>query len=257
MVVLPGGSDSAAPCPSVRAVLLGPSDLLMTSVEVGLSAAGIDTSRLDPRTHPPSSSLFAQPSPVVLVAVGEIDSGDVIQLARRHDAMVLALAQDSATERAAAAVAAGAHSWIRTSTPLSGVVRAVREAAAGRSTMSPASRARLSARHREGLEALDADRRLLEGLTRREREVLDLLVAGHRPVEAASALVVGMPTIRTHIRHILRKLGVNSVLQATEFDRDVSRRRALLSPAPLPSGSSVPADRSRRVSRPASGHVRT
>lgn len=222
----------AAPRSSVRALLLGPPDLLMTSVEVGLSAAGIETRRLDSRTDRPGSAMFARPGLVVLVDVGELDPGAVIDLAQRHDATVLALAPDSATERAAAAVAAGAQSWIRTSTPLGGVVQAVREAAAGRSGMSPASRASLSALHHDGLEALEADIRRLDRLTRREREVLDLLVAGHRPAQAATAMVVAMPTVRTHIRHILRKLGVNSVQQATEFDRDVSRRRALLAPAP-------------------------
>lgn len=47
-------------------------------------------------------------------------------------------------------------------------------------------------------------------LTPREADVLELLQAGHANAEIAAALHVGIETVRTHARHIYRKLGVST-----------------------------------------------
>lgn len=47
------------------------------------------------------------------------------------------------------------------------------------------------------------------GLTQRESEVLELLVAGHSNKGVASKLVVSEDTVKTHIRGLYRKLGVS------------------------------------------------
>lgn len=47
-------------------------------------------------------------------------------------------------------------------------------------------------------------------LTPREADVLELLQAGHSNAEIAVALHVGIETVRTHARHIYRKLGVST-----------------------------------------------
>ena len=46
------------------------------------------------------------------------------------------------------------------------------------------------------------------GLTAKEREVLVLLLCGCSNPEIAEELYVAVPTVRTHVRSILRKLGV-------------------------------------------------
>jgi len=46
------------------------------------------------------------------------------------------------------------------------------------------------------------------GLTQRESEVLDLLVAGHSNRSVAATLVVSEDTVKTHIRSLYRKLDV-------------------------------------------------
>jgi len=51
-------------------------------------------------------------------------------------------------------------------------------------------------------------------LTAREREVLELLVAGHDFKEIADALIVSVYTVRAHIRNIYDKLHVHSKSQA-------------------------------------------
>jgi DNA-binding CsgD family transcriptional regulator len=45
-------------------------------------------------------------------------------------------------------------------------------------------------------------------LTRREREVLTLIAAGHTNREMAESLVVSPETVKTHVRHVLNKFGV-------------------------------------------------
>jgi DNA-binding NarL/FixJ family response regulator len=47
-------------------------------------------------------------------------------------------------------------------------------------------------------------------LSRREREVLAGLVAGQAPKEIAAALGVAVPTVRSQVRQLFAKLGVNS-----------------------------------------------
>ena len=54
----------------------------------------------------------------------------------------------------------------------------------------------------------------VERLTPRQREVLELLGAGEDARQIAAALGITVATVRTHIRHILRTLGVHTQLAA-------------------------------------------
>ena len=54
----------------------------------------------------------------------------------------------------------------------------------------------------------------LDALTPREREILDLVAQGQANKEIAAALGISERTARTHVSHVLRKLGVSSRTQA-------------------------------------------
>jgi DNA-binding CsgD family transcriptional regulator len=58
------------------------------------------------------------------------------------------------------------------------------------------------------------DRDLLDLLTSREREVLEMLAEGETNASIARRLVVSEDTVKTHVKHILRKLGVRNRSQA-------------------------------------------
>ena len=53
-----------------------------------------------------------------------------------------------------------------------------------------------------------------KNLTERERDVLRLMVDGRSNPEIAEQLIVSRSTVKTHVSHILEKLGVNSRLEA-------------------------------------------
>lgn len=55
------------------------------------------------------------------------------------------------------------------------------------------------------------------GLSVREREVLSLIAAGHTNAEIAEALYISVPTVKSHITHILGKLDLPSRSAATAF----------------------------------------
>jgi len=54
-------------------------------------------------------------------------------------------------------------------------------------------------------------------LTARETQVVRLLAGGQSPREIAAELRISLATVRTHIRNVLRKLGVHGATQAVTF----------------------------------------
>nr|WP_173667326.1 helix-turn-helix transcriptional regulator [Frankia torreyi] len=55
---------------------------------------------------------------------------------------------------------------------------------------------------------------LPDGLTPREREVLRLLAAGATNAQIANALTVSETTVKSHVKHILRKLRASNRAEA-------------------------------------------
>ena len=72
---------------------------------------------------------------------------------------------------------------------------------------------RLIHRRREQDDAV----RQLSKLTRRERQVLGLLAGGADNDRIAQVLVISPETARTHVQHVLNKLGMHSRLAVAAF----------------------------------------
>ena len=66
-------------------------------------------------------------------------------------------------------------------------------------------------------------------LTRRQREVLQLVAAGHSTEEIARELTLSLETVRNHLRRLLHALNAHSRVEAIA----TAHRLGLLSPSPL------------------------
>jgi len=90
----------------------------------------------------------------------------------------------------------------------------VRVAAAGDALLAPSVTRRLiEAFARRPVSASPAPSRLAS-LTPRERDILLLVARGQSNTEIARALVVSEATVKTHVAHLLAKLGLRDRVQA-------------------------------------------
>jgi NarL family two-component system response regulator LiaR len=112
------------------------------------------------------------------------------------------------------AVEAGASGFLNKTRALEEVIDAVKAAAAGEVLIEPATLARVLSVVSRQRETQRETQRLLDQLTQREREILDLTAQGKRNDDVARELYISPQTVHTHVRNILRKLGVNSRLEA-------------------------------------------
>jgi PAS domain S-box-containing protein len=147
------------------------------------------------------------------------DGADLIEDLRDRDARIQTLVLSAHTDRAsvARAVQKGATAVLSKTTHLHEIVSAVRRMQAGETLMQldeVVELLRFDGRRRE--RELD-ERRQIESLTAREREVLELLATGLDSAAIAARLHISPRTQRNHVASILAKLAVHSQLQAVVF----------------------------------------
>lgn len=115
-----------------------------------------------------------------------------------------------------AALHAGATGFLLKNAPADDLIAAVRVVAAGDALLAPSVTRRIIADY-AGRPEKTAREAELETLTDREREVLRLLATGKSNAEIAAGLHVGEGTVKTHVSHLLRKLGLRDRVQAVVF----------------------------------------
>ncbi|HYZ70330.1 MAG TPA: response regulator transcription factor, partial [Thermoleophilaceae bacterium] len=133
------------------------------------------------------------------------------------DAQALVLSAHVDRGAMARAVQQGAAAVLSKATHLHDVVASVRRLRAGEALIpldEVVELLRLAGRERE--RELD-ERRLIDSLTPREREVLQLVALGLDSEGVAARLHISPRTQRNHMANILGKLGVHSQLQALIF----------------------------------------
>jgi DNA-binding NarL/FixJ family response regulator len=131
-------------------------------------------------------------------------------LAERPRLKVVAVTALPDTDAVTEAIRMGFSGYVTKDTPLSQFVASVRSVLAGQVVVThrPAHRLTL---------ADDGEAFLLHQLTRRERDVLALLMEGAGPADIAGRLSVSRNTVRTHVQNILMKLQVHTRLEAVAF----------------------------------------
>ena len=133
---------------------------------------------------------------------------------KRLGARVLMLSASQDSHLLAQCLEAGADGLLDKARSFEELIDDLEEAASGRSVLRPEARAALLDelhRHRRREHARHVS---LAGLTPRETEILSAIMQGRSADQIAEASRVAPSTVRTQIKSILRKLGVNSQLAA-------------------------------------------
>jgi NarL family two-component system response regulator LiaR len=169
--------------------------------QVGEAAGGEEAVRLSARLLPD----------VVLMdlVMPEVDGATATRSIRSccPQVQVIALTSFREQELVQAALEAGAISYLLKNVNADELAQAIRLAHAGRATLAPEAAEAL-------IQAATHPPRLGQDLTRREREVLALIVKGLSNMEIAERLVVSRSTVRFHVSNILSKFGAANRAEA-------------------------------------------
>lgn len=122
---------------------------------------------------------------------------------------VLMLTISENDEDLLAAIEAGADGYLLKSAEPEELCYAIRQVAAGQSVLSPQVTAKVM---RAAAQSWGQKHRV--SLSRREREVLAELAQGATTAEIAATLIIAESTVKTHVHHILEKLGAANRTEA-------------------------------------------
>ena len=151
-----------------------------------------------------------------LVMPGMDGIGAMRELRRRStSARVIVLTSFLDDDRLMPALQAGAAGYLLKDVEPAELARAVRSACADEALIDPTVAARLlHTLSSDGARGAGAVAAAIDQLTRREREVLELIALGHSNKRIALELGVAEKTVKTHVGHLLAKLGVADRTQA-------------------------------------------
>ena len=135
-------------------------------------------------------------------------------LARHEGVRVLVLTTFDVDDYVYEALRSGASGFLLKDAPAEDLVRAVRVVAAGEALLAPSVTRRLIAEFAARTVTGRADPPRLAVLTAREREVLERMARGLSNTEIAATLVLSEQTVKTHVGHVLAKLGLRDRVQA-------------------------------------------
>ena len=181
-------------------VALGLQTLIDEDPNLELLASGVTPDHL-------AESLEAHRPRVALLNYGSLTSPTQLRELNRTfaDTRLVVLANRPSPSECRQMLAFGATACLAKSTEARDVLHAIHLASRGLTVLPPAT-----------LEA--GDQIGPDLLTPREADVLELLQSGRSNAEIAQALQVSVETVRTHVRRIYRKLGVEVPARASRLE---------------------------------------
>jgi DNA-binding NarL/FixJ family response regulator len=149
------------------------------------------------------------------------------EITAHSPARVLVLTTFHLDEYVVAALRAGASGFLLKDVDAAKLAEAIRVIAAGHAIVDPAVTRRLLDQFAYTRPAAAvAEPKSLTGLTEREVEVLILVARGLSNAEVAAELVVTETTVKTHVHHLLTKLGARDRVQLVIFAYDAGLARS-------------------------------
>jgi DNA-binding NarL/FixJ family response regulator len=157
----------------------------------------------------------AQPDVVLMdLSMPELNGADATRAILEHDARcrVIVLSMYVEREYVRRALKAGASGYVVKRSAAKEVVDAIRAVSAGQRYLSPRVADVVIDDY-----AGDAKGDLLEKLSAREREVLQLLAEGRTGAEIAARLTLSQKTVETYRARLVEKLGIRDVAGLVKF----------------------------------------
>jgi DNA-binding NarL/FixJ family response regulator len=148
------------------------------------------------------------------IRMPEIDGLEATRriLAANRAARILILTTFGLDEYVYEALRAGASGFVLKDDPAEQLIAAVRTVAAGNALLSPAVTRQVIRKFTRM--PRPAPPKEVDGLTEREREILRLISTGLSNAEIGHELFISETTVKTHVTHILQKLGLRDRVQA-------------------------------------------
>jgi len=115
------------------------------------------------------------------------------------------------------ALRAGALGYLTKDAGAAEIQQALHRVAGGQAALDPAVQLHLVEAIADGVPSGPATAGLPDGLTPREAEVLTLIAAGLSNTEIAERLVVSEATVKSHVNHMLAKIGARDRAQAVGY----------------------------------------
>ena len=203
---------------AARVLIADDEESLRWVLEKGLRQAGYDVTAV-PDGDSALRAFAEAPFDLVFLDI-RMPGTDGIEATQRLTAgedppKVLILTTFDLDEYVVGALRAGASGFLAKDVPAEDLVTAIRTVAAGEAVVAPRILKRLLDTFAAVLPDPSAQPpRGLEALTDREREVLVQLARGLSNAEIARELSVSETTVKTHVGHVLTKLGLRDRVQA-------------------------------------------
>jgi DNA-binding NarL/FixJ family response regulator len=166
-----------------------------------------------------AKEMVASATPNVVLVDFRLPDGTGVDVARfiheqRPGVAVVFLSADSSQETLVAAVDSGASGFLPKSAGPRAIVNAVLCAADGEMLIPAQVLADILRAKTSTAREIAAQERELKRFTARELEILTLMVRGLDNAAMADHLIIGMNTVRWHVRQVLEKLDAHSKLEA-------------------------------------------